>query len=318
MTREPALPGEAASGSPPDLGFQKRQARKGGVGSHVGGTGLTIPAVFIVCALLLVPIVQAIYYSMTSWNGITSTWVGPRAYAQLLGSSLFWRVLENNGILLCAVPVTVASGLVIAVLLNERVPGWRLFRSAIIIPTAVSWVVLGVVGIQAFASHGVINTVLRSAGMPGLAHNWLASPMSAILSVAVTFVYSLVGINTLIFTTGMSTVDPAIYEAAKLDGAGAARTLVHITVPLLRRYFQFAFVVTVISAFSALFSLIFTMTGGGPDYGTTTIEFFIYEKAFATGDFGTGAMLGVILFIMLAGITALQVRILWRGDNEEG
>lgn len=271
---------------------------------------LVMPAVAVVAVLLLTPIGEAIYYSMTDWNGITSHWLGPSTYLTMFKNPLFWRVLENNAILLLAVPVTLMCGVTLAALLNEKVFGWRVFRAAIIIPTAVSWVVLGVVGIQAFAQKGMINRLLGSVGLHFLEHNWLGSPTSALIAVATTFVYSLVGVNTLIFVTGMATIDPGIYEAAKLDGASWWQSFTRLTIPLLRRYFVFTFVITAISAFSALFSLIFTMTSGGPDYGTTTIEFFIYQQAFGTGAFGVGAMLGIVLFVILAGVSLVQLRLL--------
>lgn len=277
-----------------------------------GRTGLLLvaPAALIVAVFLLIPIGEAIYYSMTNWNGISSQWIGPRTYLTMFRNPLFWRVLENNAILLLAVPVTLMCGVTLAALLNEKVYGWRVFRAAIIIPTAVSWVVLGIVGIQAFAEKGMINHLLGAVGLSFLEHNWLGSPTSALIAVAITFVYSLVGVNTLIFVTGMATIDPGIYEAAKLDGASWWQSFTGLTIPLLRRYFVFTFVITAISAFSALFSLIFTMTSGGPDYGTTTIEFFIYQQAFGTGAFGVGAMLGIVLFVILAGVSLLQLRLL--------
>lgn len=278
------------------------------------GVILVLPAVAAVALLLWLPIVEAIYYSFTSWDGITSHWIGPGTYVTMFKNPLFWRVLENNAILLVAVPVTLFCGVMLAAMLNERVPGWRIFRAAIIIPTAVSWVVLGVVGIQAFAQHGMINKLLGSVGLRFLEHNWLGTPLSALAAVAITFVYSLVGVNTLIFVTGMSTIDPSVYEAARLDGATWWQSFAKITVPLLKRYFMFTFVITSISAFSALFSLIFTMTSGGPDYGTTTIEFFIYQQAFGTGRFGEGALLGIVLFVILAGISLTQLRLLRRED----
>jgi multiple sugar transport system permease protein len=273
-----------------------------------------IPAAAVVAVLLLVPIGQAFYYSMTNWNGVSSQWVGPGTYLTTFKNPLFWRVLENNAILLLAVPVTLACGMLLAALLNEKVFGWRIFRAAIIIPTAVSWVVLGTVGIQAFAQNGMLNNLLGSLGLHFLEHNWLGSPLSALIAVAITFVYSLVGVNTLIFVTGMATIDPSIYEAARMDGASWWQSFIRLTFPLLRRYVVFTFVITSISAFSALFSLIFTMTSGGPNYGTTTIEFFIYEQAFGTGAFGQGALLGVILFVILAGVSLLQLRLLRNGE----
>lgn len=278
----------------------------------MSGALLVAPALLVVVLLLVVPIVQAFYYSMTNWDGLTSHWVGPSAYATMFADPTFWRVLENNAMLLVAVPVTMLCGVGLAALLHEHVWGWRVFRAAIIIPTAVSWVVLGVVGIQAFAADGLINQLLGAVGLGILRQDWLGSPFSALVAVAATFVYSLVGINTLIFVTGMSTIDPTIYEAARIDGANWRQSFLGLTIPLLRRYFLFAFVVTAISAFSAVFSLIYTMTGGGPDLGTTTIEFFIYQAAFATGSFGEGARLGIVLFVILFGITLTQLRLMNR------
>ncbi len=278
------------------------------------GRLLVLPAVAVVAVLLLVPIGQAVYYSMTNWNGISSQWVGPATYLTEFRNPLFWRVLENNALLLIAVPVTMLCGVTLAALLHERVWGWRVFRAAIIIPTAVSWVVLGLIGIQAFAQAGLINRFLGAVGLHSLERNWLGSPGDALVAVAITFVYSLVGVNTLIFVTGMSTIDPAIYEAGKLDGTGWFQSYRHLTLPLLRRYFIFTFVITTISAFSALFSLIYTMTGGGPDYGTTTIEFFIYQQAFGTGAFGVGALLGVILFVILASVSVIQAYLMVRSE----
>lgn len=268
---------------------------------------LVLPAVVVVTALLLVPIGEAAYYSMTNWNGISSQWVGLGTYAAEFRNPLFWRVLQNNALLLIAVPVTMFCGATLAALLNERVWGWRVFRAAIIIPTAVSWVVLGLIGIEAFAANGLFNRFLGGMGLGVLERNWLGSPGDALAAIAITFVYSLVGVNTLIFVTGMATIDPAIYEAGRLDGASWRQTFFHLTIPMLRRYFLFTFVITTISAFSALFSLIYTMTGGGPDYGTTTIEFFIYQQAFGTGAFGVGALLGIVLFVVLAAVSLVQV-----------
>jgi multiple sugar transport system permease protein len=103
-------------------------------------------------------------------------------------------------------------------------------------------------------------------------------------------------------------------EAARVDGASQTQILLHITLPQLKRFIQFAVIMTLISAFTALFSLIFVMTGGGPGFGTTTLEFFVYQTGFAQGYFGTGAMLGVILFVIMAIVGLAQVRILRSKD----
>ena len=219
-------------------------------------------------------------------------------------------VLENNGILLLAVPVALGVPLGIAALLHEHVWLWKLFRSLIFLPTAVSWVVIGMIAVRLFAPGGTVNYLLGLFGLARFQTDFLGHEYTAILAVALTFVWSMIGTNTIIFLTGMSTVDPAIYEAARLDGAGRWAAFRRITVPMLKRYFQFTFVITMITAFTALFSLIFIMTGGGPGYGTTTLEFFVYQQAFDVGQFGTGAMLGVVLFVLLFGVSLVQLRLL--------
>jgi multiple sugar transport system permease protein len=275
---------------------------------------LSAPAFALVALLLGIPIVQAGYYSMTDWNGITTTWIGPSAYVDELANPIFWRVLENNGLLLLSVPVAILIPLGIAAVLNEHVYGWRFFRSVYFLPTAVSWVVIGMVAARFFAQDGMLNHMLANVGLGDAATDMLAGERSALVAVGITFVWSMIGTNTIIFLTGMATLDPSLNEAARVDAAGPLRIFWHITLPQLKRFIQFSFIMTLISAFTALFSLIFVMTGGGPGYGTTTLEFFVYQTAFAKGDFGEGALLGIVLFVIMAVIGAIQLWLL-RSDD---
>ncbi len=275
---------------------------------------LSAPAFALVALLLGIPIIQAVYHSMTDWDGINSTWIGPSAYVRELSNPIFWRVLENNALLLLSVPVAILIPLGIAAVLNERVYGWRFFRTVYFLPTAVSWVVIGMVAVRFFAQDGMLNHMLERIGFGAATTDMLADERSALVAVGITFVWSMVGTNTIIFLTGMATLDPSLHEAARVDGAGPLSIFWHITLPQLKRFVQFAFIMTVISAFTALFSLIFVMTGGGPGYGTTTLEFFVYQTAFAKGEFGEGALLGVVLFVIMAFIGAVQLRLLRTDD----
>jgi multiple sugar transport system permease protein len=271
---------------------------------------MTAPALALVAVMLGWPMVQAVYYSMTQWDGLTSTWVGPSTYTHEFHDPAFWRVLQNNGLLLLSIPVALAVPLAIASLLELRVVGWRLFRIVYFMPTAISWVVIGIVAERFFAAQGTLNSILGAVGLGALRTDFLSGERTALLAIGLTFVWSMIGTNTIIFLTGMATLDPALNEAARVDGAGAWQRFSRITVPQLKRFIQFALMMTLISAFTALFSLIFVMTGGGPGYGTTTLEFFVYQNAFATGRFGTAAMLGVILFVIMAVVGLMQVRLL--------
>lgn len=267
------------------------------------------PTLIFVALFLGIPIIQAFYYSMTKWNGLTTTWIGPSTFINEFKNPIFWRVMQNNALLLFAVPIAILIPMGIAFLLNEKVAGWKFFRSIYFLPTAISWVVIGMVAIRVFAQEGVLNQLLKAIGLGFIRTDLLSSEHGALLAVAITFIYSMVGTNTMIFLTGMANLDVSLNEAARIDGADNFRIFRSITLPQLKRFIQFSFVITIISAFTALFSLIFVMTGGGPGFGTTTLEFFVYQSAFAKGDFGAGAMLGFILFVIMAGLGAAQLAI---------
>ena len=266
-----------------------------------------IPALLFVFFLLGIPILQSIYYSMTKWNGLSTHWIGPSTYVKEFSNPIFWRVMQNNALLLFSVPVAIVIPMGIAFLLNEHVYGWRFFRSVYFLPTAISWVVIGMVSLRFFAQEGLLNDLLKGIGLGFIRTDLLSSERGALAAVAITFIWSMVGTNIMIFLTGMSNLEISLNEAGRLDGANNYQIFRHIILPQLKRFIQFSFVITIISAFTALFSLIFVMTGGGPGFGTTTLEFFVYQSAFAKGDFGTGAMLGLILFVIMAGLGVAQL-----------
>ncbi len=281
------------------------------------GILLSLPAVAMVALLLGLPIGQAIYYSMTTWDGYSpATWIGPSAYVSALTDPLLQRVLENNALLLLCIPFAIGIPLVIAVLLNEHVRGWRFFRSVYFLPTAISWVVIGMVALQFFAANGILNRLLADVGLGSVQTDMLASEHSELVALAITFIWSMLGTNTIIFLTGLATVDPTLIEAARMDGLNRRQILTRVTLPLLTRFLQFSFVITVISAFSALFSLIFVMTGGGPGLGTTTLEFFVYQAGFSQGQFGTAALYGIILFVIMIIVGIGQLRLIRPADGE--
>jgi len=294
---------EDAQHAPPrSTGRLRRSERRAGM-------LFVVPVVLLYVALLALPIIQTFYFSLTKWNGITSTFLGLDNYERLFSDPTFWRVVLNNVMLLASIPIAILIPLVIAFLLNEHVRGWRFFRSVYFLPTAISWVVIGMVAARFFAQRGILNSVLAAFGIH-VQTDMLASEYTAMVAVIITFIWSVFGTNTIIFITGMATLDRDVYEAARVDGAGGWATFRYITIPLLMRFIQFAFILTLITGFTALFSLIFTMTTGGPGYGTTTLEFYVYQSAFAQGEFGYAAAIGVVLFAVVFCISVIQQRLL--------
>jgi multiple sugar transport system permease protein len=237
-----------------------------------------------------------------------STWT------QAFHNSNLWTALQNNALLLLSVPVALGLPLGIAVLLHQHVAGWRIFRSIYFMPTAISWVVLGLVAERFFAYQGTLNSIIHAFGFSHVNTNMLGYESTALAALGITFVFTMIGTNTMLFLTGLATLDPSLEEAARIDGAGRWWIFRSITLPHLSRFIQLAFVMTVIALFSALFSLIFVMTGGGPGYATTTMEFLIYQTGFNQGDFGTAALYGLILFVLTGIVGIVQLRLI--GSNE--
>jgi multiple sugar transport system permease protein len=301
-------PATPLGGTPPTAAPRRRG--RGGLrrSQSIAGVVFALPVIILEAFLLAGPIGQAIYYSFTRWDGIQSTWIGLDNYQRLFGDPNFWRVVLNNMILLAAVPVAILIPLLVAYVLNEHVLGWRFFRSVYFLPTAISWVVIGMVAIRVFAVEGILNHLLAAVGLD-IQTDLLSGEYSAMLAVAVTFIWSVFGTNTIIFITGMATLDREVYEAARVDGASGFTTFRRITVPMLMRFIQFAFILTLITAFTALFSLIFIMTGGGPGFGSTTLEFYVYQQGFKVGAFGYAAAIGIVLFVVVFGISLAQLRL---------
>jgi multiple sugar transport system permease protein len=269
----------------------------------MAGWSFAAPLLLLWGVFMILPIVQTGYYSLTHWDGLESSWAGLANYRTLLGSSDFASVLLNNFLLLLSVPLAVAIPFGIALLIATEPPGWRWVRALIFLPATLSWVVSGMAWLRVFAGDGILNQVLSGIGLAGVQLDLLGNIHTALIPIALAFVWSQVGPNTLIFVIGLGNIDPNVLEAAMIDGASIGTTVWRIILPLMARVFVFVAIITLIAAFTALFSLIFVMTGGGPGFATTTMEFYIYRLAFTQTDFGMGAAVGMVLLLAIAVIS---------------
>ncbi len=275
------------------------------------GVLFVLPAVLLVAAVILVPLLQALYYSFTNWKGARADWVGFANYLQMVADPELRRSLTNSLWIFVSIPFGMIGPFVTAYLLHQGVPGGRLMRSLIFAPTALSWVVIGMVAREFFANRGPINALLDGIGLEALSRNWLADFNWALVAVILAFNAAMFGVNTIIFLTGLSTIDRATVEAARLDGANGGQILRYIILPAMRRFVEFVFITTVVISFTGLFGLIYVMTGGGPGSATMTLDFAVWRRAFSTGAFGTGSAIGIslmILTLVCVGLTRLISR----------
>ena len=281
---------------------------------HRMGILFALPAMLLVLAITALPLAQAAFYSFTDWNGATAHWVGLRNYRSIFVDPELRQALINSGLILLSIPFGMVPSFITAYLLSRGVPASGLIRTVIFAPTALSWVVIGVVARQVFASQGVLNDGLTAIGLDAVTLNWLAKPSTAMLAVLLTFNAAVFGLNTVVFLTALSTVDRSTIEAARIDGASETRILIEIILPATRRFVEFVFIITMVASFTGIFGLIFVMTGGGPGSSTLTLEFAVWRRALSTGAFGPGSAIGISLMILILIVIGLVRRFSRSGE----
>lgn len=268
-----------------------------------------LPALVLVGTVIWYPVAQTFQYSLTDWNGATSTWVGLQNYADILTGTDFWTPLRNNVIFLLAIPGILILSLIVSVLLYEQVPGWRFFRSVYYLPTILSAAVVGMLMRTMFNSRGVVNSILEEVGLDFLARNWLGSVSTAFVVLIFAFYWQTLGQGVLIFLAGLSSIPADVIEASQLDGASWWQRLRQIIIPLLIPTVAYFTVVNAIWAFVGVFALVYTVTEGGPGYGTTPLDLMIYRRAFEFGEMGYASAMSVLLFCVVLAISAIQLRV---------
>jgi len=266
-----------------------------------------LPACLVLAALLVYPIVYSVILSFSRLDGLSSELIGLANYTNLLWDEDFWRVLLNNFIFLASVPLILLASLVCAVLIYEQVWGWQVFRVIFFVPSVISSVVIGLLFRNFFGYDGPVNQLLGSFGVAPV--DWMSTGSTAIAVILLALVWSSFGYGMLILLAGMASIDPHVYEAARLDGASWGQRVRDITLPLIAKPLRFLSIINVIYTFTSLFGFIFVMTSGGPGYETTTVDYFIYLKAFVGFDLGAGAALAVMLFLIVLVLTIVQFRI---------
>lgn len=265
---------------------------------RVAGLLFTLPAIALVCLVIVLPLLQSFYFSFTNWKGARADWVGVANYAQIFADPELRKSLINSMLIFVSIPFGMIGPFVTAYLLYQGMPGVRLMRSLIFAPTALSWIVIGMVAREFFANRGPLNSMLDAVGLDLVSRNWLADSSWALLAVIIAFNAAMWGVNTIIFLTGLATIDKSTIEAARLDGAAGRQVLWYIILPSMRRFVEFVFIITVVVSFTGLFGLIYVMTGGGPGSATMTLDFAVWRRAFSTGSFGTGAAIGISLMAL--------------------
>lgn len=252
------------------------------------------------------PVLAAGVISLLDWNLFSPPkLVGLRNFARLTADPTFWASLRNTAIFtFTSVPLTIVVSLALAVLLNQGVRWITGFRSLLLLPYATITVAVSFVWMWLYIPHGgLVNRVLALVGIDGPA--WLVSDVWAMPALVIMSVWKSFGFGMVILLAGMQSIPSHLYEAAMVDGAGAWRRFVSITLPMLSPAMFFVVVTSIIGSFQ-VFDQALIMTNGGPGTSTTTLVMYIYRTGFENYNQGYAAAQSLVLFAFIALITAAQ------------
>jgi multiple sugar transport system permease protein len=278
------------------------------------------PALVVIGAFFLVPVVAAFALSMTDFDLYALAdirnlrFVGLGNYVDILKTPLFWKSLGNTFyFVLVGVPLSIAVSLGAALLLDSKLARFKgFFRTALFAPVVTTVVAVAVIWLYLFHTrYGLINYTLAKFGIAPV--DWLGDPHWSMPAIILFAVWKNFGYNMIILLAALQGIPRELYEAAHIDGASSLQRLRHITLPMLRPALLLVSVITV-SGYFQLFAEPYVMTRGNPLQSTVSVLYFMYEEGFTWWSLGRASAIAFLLFALILAATLLLLRWGRRGE----
>jgi raffinose/stachyose/melibiose transport system permease protein len=305
--RSRAATGRARSVAP-DRSGERRKARLPSW-RILSGWIYVLPALAVYAYVVIVPTIQSVWYSFWDWNGVgTATWVWFGNYVDFLSNPRLALALQHTVVFVFFYALLpICLGLVSAALVSRSgTRGNGFFRTVIFLPQVLTSVVIVVMWNELFSTSGLVNSFLKSIGAGALVQPWLGSFQWALPVLGLAGTWTTMGLCMLLFISGVGNIPSELYDAARVDGAGAIREFFSVTLPGLVPQVAVALTLTIIGALR-VFDLVWLTTRGGPGDSTVTPSLLLYQTAFTEGAVGGGAAIGVCLAIVSIAIALVIV-----------
>ena len=270
--------------------------------------GLIVIAIFVVW-----PIVYSVPLSLTNYSVIGETsFVGLGNFARAFEDRNFLASLWNSVLYILVVPFIQLFSILMAILVNSKLPGIQAFRTAYYIPVITSMVAVAIIWHWLLSNNGIVNYVLLSLGIIDRKIGWLSNSDTALYVLMFITMWKGLGYYMMLYLAGLQSIPTELYEAAKIDGGSLRQVIVHITVPLLRPYVLFC---TLISLMGALrvFDEMFILTDGGPGTSTLTSSLYMYQQGIEQFNFGYASALGLIVSVVIGALSVLVFKMNRKG-----
>lgn len=278
--------------------------------------GYLFIAPYLVAFLLfmVVPALAGLYISLTNWGGLNvPRFIGAANYLEALNSTILWATVRNTVYYtVLFVPSVTVFGLLAAIFVHQKFPGYTLARAAFYSPYVMAVTVTGLIWLWLLNQNwGVVNYYLAYLHpfFQSFRPPWLIDSDWAMPSIVIATVWWLVGYQMVILLAGLQDIPDELYEAAKIDGGNPLQNFWSITIPLLRPALTFVLVTNVIGSLR-VFGQMFLMTGGGPAGATTSVVLLIYQSAFQNFRLGYSAAISYLLFLGILLVTIVQLRLM--------
>lgn len=286
---------------------------------HKSQTGKALlflaPYMLIFTIFRLIPSFSSIYISMTKWSIVGSPdFIGLKNFTALFKDKNFYKALINNAnFLIIILPTLIILSFIVALVLNQKIPGKNVIRVIGVIPYVLIPAVVGIIWNWMYdANFGILNYVFSLLGIPK--QGFLIDKNIALYSVSVVIIWSYLGYNMILYLAGLQGISPELYEAAEIDGANKFQIITKITIPLLSRTTSLIITLTLINIVQ-VYDQVVVMTGGGPSRSTMTLIHYQYIAGFERQQLGYGSAIGVVILIILILLVQLQ-RLIFRSNKE--
>lgn len=267
---------------------------------------LIMPTLIGLVIFRLIPIVSSLVLSFTKWNLITDPkFIGVKNFTELFSDPDFWKILGNTLKITAGYVVGgMVFGLLLALLVNNRLKGMNFFRAAIYMPVITSAVAVGIVWTRILGpKYGILDFLLSKLGIT--APYWLQDPSLAIWTVTFVQVWKMSGYYMILFLAGLQAISKEVIEASVVDGATPSQRLFRVTIPMLSPTTFFVLTVAIMDAFKN-FELIYAMTKGGPQNATNTLVYSVYLNAFSYNRVGYAEAIAWVLMVVVGILTVFN------------
>lgn len=277
------------------------------------------PALLVIAVFVLYPIFAVVYYSFTDYSIVTPpVWVGLKNYLYLIHEDTFWLALRHSLIYLLVTPVLIVLCIILAVIVNRRLPGINAFRALYYIPVISGSVAVGISWRLMLDTNGLFNSLLISLGLIKEPIQWLAEPAYSLPIAMLLTTWMGLGYYMMVFLAGLQNIPEELYDAAVIDGCNAWQKHWYVSVPGLRPQITF---VAVISSLAALevYNEIYILFGalGGVLNSAVTMVFYLWREAFKLHHAGTASAIAMVLLVITLAFSVLNIRGLERGTEAE-